>query len=330
MQHTVNGKRLALVVSLIGVAMSFAPRSASQVGRDAILSNFSFAVTADVRGYAGPGQYDAQQYFRGACEAIAAAGEGAFMVSPGDLDPPANVEWTIGQYVGQSYLWYPVVGNHDIVAAEDIAWLRAFDRDPNGSDPPDVVNDGPPGCPETTYSFDYGNAHFIVLNEYCDAVSDTATDGDVPDVLYNWLADDLSATDKQHVFVFGHEPAYPQPDADNGRPRHVGDSLDGHPANRDRFWNLLQTKGVVAYICGHTHNYSAIQVGGVWQLDVGHAQGQGDPGAPSTFVVIHVAGDAITFEVYRDDANSDPYSLTHSGVLAGKQVYLPVVMRAYP
>jgi len=251
------------------------------------------------------------------------------MVSPGDLDPPANVEWTIQQYIGQSYLWYPVVGNHDIEEPENIAWLRAFDRDPNGSDPPNVVNDGPPSCPETTYSFDYGNAHLVLLNEYCDAAGDANTDGDVPDVLYDWLVDDLNATDQQHIFVFGHEPAYPQPDADNGRERHLGDSLDGYPANRDRFWNLLQARDVVAYICGHTHNYSVVQVGGVWQLDAGHARGLGDPGAPSTFLVVHVSGDIVTFEAYRDDADGGAYTLAHSGVLAGKRLYLPTVMRLH-
>jgi len=315
-------KRCACFILLAGLTMAQAP---GQVRRDAVSSHFSFTVTADVRWCAGPGQYDTPQYFRGACEAIAAAGEGAFMVSPGDLDPPAGVEWTIQQYVGPSYLWYPAVGNHDIEAAESIAWLRAFDRDPNGSDPPNVVNDGPPTCPETTYSFDYGNAHFVLLNEYCDASGDASTDGDVSDTLYDWLADDLSATDKQHIFVFGHEPAYPQADADNGRERHLGDSLDGHPASRDRFWNLLRVRGVVAYICGHTHNYSAVHIGGVWQLDAGHAQGQGDPDAPSTFVVIHVAGDAVTFQVYRDDDAGGAYSLAHAGVLAGERLYLPAL-----
>lgn len=35
------------------------------------------------------------------------------------------------------------------------------------------------------------------------------------------------------------------------------------PANRDRFWALLKDEGVVAYICGHTHNYPvAAQEGG--------------------------------------------------------------------
>nr|MBC8447313.1 metallophosphoesterase [Chloroflexota bacterium] len=274
---------------------------------------FTFAITADMRSYSGPG-YDSSQYFRGACEAIAARGRGAFMVSPGDIDPPSDVLWTITSTLGTTYKWYPVVGNHELPGAgqesypgSNMDWLRSHDYG--------AVNPGPSGCPETTYSFDYQNAHFVMLNEYCDTSGDTVTSGDVPDPLYNWLADDLSATDRPHIFVFGHEPAYPQPDADNGRVRHLGDSLDQYPAHRDRFWNLLRDEGVAAYICGHTHNYSAVEVDGVWQLDAGHARGKGDTGAHSTFILVNVDASGVTFRAYRDDANGGPYTLAHTGRL---------------
>jgi hypothetical protein len=277
-------------------------------------NQFTFVVTADMRGYSGPGQYDSSQYFKGACEAIASRGRGAFMVSPGDIDPTSNVHWTITSTLGATYTWYPVVGNHELpdggnepYSGANMDWLRSYDYG--------TVNPGPSSCPETTYSFDYQNVHFVMLNEYCDTGGDTVRDGDVPDHLYDWLVADLSATDKTHVFVFGHEPAYPQPDADNGRTRHMGDSLDQYPANRDRFWNLLRDERVVAYVCGHTHNYSAVEIDGVWQLDAGHARGQGDTGARSTFIVINVGNSGITFKTYRDDANGGPYTLAHTGTL---------------
>jgi PKD repeat protein len=95
--------------------------------------------------------------------------------------------------------------------------------------------------------------------------------------------------------------------------RHLGDSLDQYPANRDRFWSLLQNEGVLAYFCGHTHNYSAVNVDGVWQVDAGHARGAGDTGAPSTFVVVHVDGGTVTFDAYRDehDGTYDYDDITH-------------------
>jgi hypothetical protein len=266
-----------------------------------------------MRSYSGPG-YDSSQYFRGACEAIASRGRGAFMVSPGDIDPPSDVLWTITSTLGTTYTWYPVVGNHELPGAgqesypgSNMDWLRSYDYGD--------VNPGPAGCPETTYSFDYQNAHFVMLNEYCDTGGDTVRDGDVPNHLYDWLVADLSATDKTHTFVFGHEPAYPQPDADNGRTRHVGDSLDQHPTNRDRFWNLLRDERVIAYVCGHTHGYSAVEIDSVWQLDAGHARGKGDTGARSTFVTINVDANGVTFKAYRDDADGGPYVLAHTGIL---------------
>jgi hypothetical protein len=275
---------------------------------------FSFAVTADMRGLAGTGYYnDTPRYFRGVCEAIAAVGPGAFMVSPGDIDQPAGVKWTIEQHIDSAYIWYPVVGNHELPGAgqefylgSNMDWLREYNA--GGNSLPHIVNAGPPGCRETTYSFDYQNAHFVVLNEYYDGTSDAAIDGDVVDALYDWLAEDLASTLKPHIFVFGHEPAYPQPDADNGRQRHIGDSLDKYPARRDRFWRLLRDRGVVAYICGHTHNYSAVNKDGVWQVDVAHARGAGDTGAPSTFLMVNVVGDDledVTFHVYRDIHDGD-------------------------
>jgi hypothetical protein len=290
---------------------------------------FTFAITADMRLYSGPGTYDTPQFFRGACEAINSLGGTAFMVSPGDIDPPAGVEWTIEQYLGQDYLWYPVVGNHESETAEDMEWLRAYDYDANGETPPNIVNVGPAGCEETNYSFDYENSHFVVLNEYCDGTNDIGADGDVVDALYDWLVTDLAATEQSHVFVFGHEPAYPQPDADVGRLRHEGDSLNAHPVNRDRFWNLLRDEAVVAYICGHTHNYSAVQVDGVWQLDAGHARGLGDTGAPSTFILVYVHDESVRFEAYRDDASGGTYALVHSGYLTGaSHAYFPLVIRS--
>jgi len=100
--------------------------------------------------------------------------------------------------------------------------------------------------------------------------------------------------------------------------RHLGDSLDQYPATRDRFWSLLHDEGVLAYFCSHTHNYSAVNVDGVWQVDAGHARGAGDAGAPSTFVVVHVDGGTVIFDAYRDkhDGTYDYDDITHRGTLA--------------
>ena len=128
----------------------------------------------------------------------------------------------------------------------------------------------------------------------------------------DWLAEDLADTSKETIFVTGHEPAYPQPDADSGRERHFGDSLDQHPESRDKFWGLLGEYGVDAYFCGHTHNYSAVEIEGVWQIDAGHVRGAGDAGAKSTYIVVKVAGDSVSIETYRADASGENYTLFES------------------
>ena len=77
-------------------------------------AKFSFVVTSDQRKYSGPGKYDSPEYFWGAVKAIQTQGKGAFMISPGDIDPPENSKWTIEQILGLNYPWYPVVGNHEL------------------------------------------------------------------------------------------------------------------------------------------------------------------------------------------------------------------------
>lgn len=273
-------------------------------------AQFSFTVVSDQRYYAGEGAFDSSNYFRGAIESLAESGTGAFLLSPGDIDPAYESNWTIQQVLGSDFQWYPIVGNHELPGegtelylGENMEWLRAFDIDQGGpAEEPNIVRYGPTGCPDTTYSFEHSDAHFVVLNEYCDAGGDAITTGDVTDHLYNWLENDLRSTTKENIFVFGHEPAFPQPDRDNGRLRHESDSLNAHPANRDRFWSLLKSNGVKAYFCGHTHNFSSVEIDGVWQIDSGHARGAGDLGAPSTYLRIDV-GSSIVMNVFRDNHN---------------------------
>ena len=80
---------------------------------------FSFDVTCDMRKFAGP-DYQTSQYFMGVCEAIREIGKGAFMVSPGDIDPPWQVSETINKILDEDYYWYPVVGNHEAETPEDM------------------------------------------------------------------------------------------------------------------------------------------------------------------------------------------------------------------
>jgi len=274
----------------------------------------TFTVAADMREFVGASE------FRAAVEAMRKAGAGSFMVSPGDIDPPGPVYDTVRSVLGSSYPWYPVAGNHEAETPEDMSWLRAYNA--GGSSLPRIVNPGPggpgpAGSQETCYSFDWGPAHFVVINEYFTGATDNDPAGDISSALLAWLNADLAVRGQPLKLVFGHEPAYPQPDAEPPhRLRHLGDSLDQFPSSRDAFWSALVAHGVKAYISGHTHDYSVIMMNGVWQIDVGHARGTADTGARSTFLRMFVDDTGgLSYETWRLDLESGTYERTDWGAL---------------
>jgi hypothetical protein len=270
---------------------------------------FSFVLLADTRNYTG----DNKDYFRGACEAIKEIDTFQFIISPGDIDPPDSVLYTIHKYIGKDITWYPIVGNHEAETNSDMVWLRNYNKD--GQTLPYIVNPGPEPCKETTYSFDYENTHFVILNEYCTDTCDDCTKGFIPDILYTWLQNDLQTTKKKNILVIGHEPAYPLPDIESQRLRHANDCLNQHPENRDKFVKLLQENNVIAYIVGHTHNYSIAKINKLWHVDVGHARGIGDKGSRSTFVKVNISSSEISYETHRLNIGTGKYEITDTGAL---------------
>ena len=269
--------------------------------------DFHFTVTADMRSF--------HTAFSNLCQSIndMVGGPGVFHISIGDIDGTVQQNRdVIDDKFGTSSIWYPIIGNHEMDSGSetDIEWLRNEYDNGNGvrTALKNYTNqDGPTGTVRLNYSWDYGNVHFIALNEYWNGGTsegsgqslsgdDTGTDGDIVPQLYDWLEADLAASDRPFIFVFGHEPAFPYN-------RHVGDSLDEYPTNRNAFWNLLENEGVITYMCGHTHYYSKHQgdvnnVGQVWQLDVGNAGN--DPGDGKTFFDVIVNSHKVIVNVYRD------------------------------
>jgi hypothetical protein len=149
---------------------------------------------------------------------------------------------------------YASPGNHEIwdnrstpevEAARETVWRSVFS---------DLPTNGPKGETFMTYSFDFGNAHFVML--------DTDRAGNRHTVNLAWLAADLAATKAEHIFVFGHEPAFPVN-------LHKGNSLDTFPDRRDEFWALLARYRVGIYFTGHEHLYNHQEVNGVHQVIAG-------------------------------------------------------------
>jgi 3',5'-cyclic AMP phosphodiesterase CpdA len=214
----------------------------------------------------------------------------AFLVIVGDYDPAAATRRRVREVLGPKAVWYPVVGNHDL-SPEDLAVVRNLIFPIPAL--PGIVNSGPVGSEGLMYSFDHDDAHFIVVNEYYDGQKPTGSSGDITEATLAWLKADLERNRKRPIFVFGHEPAFPEY-------RHVGDSLDQFPAHRDAFWDLLVERGVSAFFVGHTHYYSRTSRRGVWQIDAGQIRGvfaREENDRRNTIVLVRVGEAGVRYAV---------------------------------
>jgi 3',5'-cyclic AMP phosphodiesterase CpdA len=253
-------------------------------------NNFSFAFTCDGRTGALGGGDTAIEGVNAKSAQILAAGihskKPEFLIFTGDLisgytsseaDYRAQLQaWkrvygSLGHYIPL----YTGMGNHESlldVFADGSRFDKQGDRsaeavfatefvNPTNAPPPEAP--GLPTYQEAVYSFDYGNSHFCQLNSdyWHSNKSDTAGGNPFGRLLpgqIRWLEADLKAArqrGQKHLFVFVHEPAFP-----NGG--HVQDSLweggkkTAGVATRDLFWQIVSDAGVVAVFSGHEHNYS--------------------------------------------------------------------------
>jgi hypothetical protein len=246
-------------------------------------------------------------------------GAGEFMITVGDMDNFSAVKKAVQDVMGESYPWYPAVGNHDLPdtgndgAKHNGKRLKAL-RTYNQKHLKNIINWGPDalselagydekGARDTNYSFDYENTHFVIIDQYYGNTYPRRGQGKIFDSLYDWLKKDLQQTDKKHILVFGHEPAFPAHDIDFVKHQKRGTLEGGNPAQRDKFWKLLKDNGVKAYFCGHVHIHKIDDHEGVKQVLVGLSKLV----AWNTFVKVYVHGDKITIQPYRHDHAKGEY-----------------------
>lgn len=114
----------------------------------------------------------------------------------------------------------PTMGNHD-----GSMYLKFFS----------LPDNGPLGLKQEFYSFDYGDAHFVVLN------SRNNTDLTVR----QWLEEDLQNTAKKWKFAVFHHPAYPA----------VADYKGIDESIRENWIPILEDYNIDMVFVGHQHVY---------------------------------------------------------------------------
>jgi hypothetical protein len=189
---------------------------------------------------------------------------------------------------------YVTPGNHDLNGESWLSdWQSAFY---------DMPDNGPDNAKKATYSFDVGPCHLVVVN--------TESPSNPHQVDLDWLEADLAATTRPIILVFGHDPAYPIA-------KHIGDSLDAEPEQRDAFWALLAEYDVRAYFCGHEHLYDRWIKDGVQQIIVGNGGGGGE--AP-IFLILDADEEEndVTISIHKviSDTISNSYKLSDTNGVA--------------
>ncbi|NOY79274.1 MAG: metallophosphoesterase family protein [Calditrichaeota bacterium] len=136
---------------------------------------------------------------------------------------------------------YISIGNHEYGGYWDIRRVPPFERYVRH---PLTTT----GSTEYWYSFDYGNAHFIVLDPN---KSDGPLGNRIPpgSQQYEWFKNDVEKAKKsaEWIFVFFHEPPYSE--------CWSGGYYDGEPHLRQEIVPLIEANRVAIVFSGHTHDY---------------------------------------------------------------------------
>ena len=135
----------------------------------------------------------------------------------------------------------PVFGNHEELSiTNDLTHERMFGQFFSEFKPTSALA----GYNRTAYYVDLGNVRLITLNSYHKGETSR-----IINTQLSWLKQVSSSSQNKIDFVFVHSPAYPTG-------LHLGSSLDIYPAQRDKFWQVINNNNVMTLFCGHEHIYA--------------------------------------------------------------------------
>jgi 3',5'-cyclic AMP phosphodiesterase CpdA len=166
---------------------------------------------------------------------------------------------------------FTTAGNHDIRLDGGERYLQHF---------------GP-----STYSFDFGSAHFVVFN--------TST-GDVSEDEIQWLTTDLTDSRAERKYVFTHIPPFD--------PRPEGTHSMINLTTAERIMNIFEDSGVDAVFTGHIHLFNNSVVDGIRYVITGGAGASlyaaPEDGGIYHYVEVTIIGSLQTIEAVTLDSPS--------------------------
>jgi hypothetical protein len=127
----------------------------------------------------------------------------------------------------------PTLGNHDVNNVGASSWASSVEIKMHA-----LPRNAPAGQEERYFSFDNGNAHFVVLDSNPPAITATQT---------NWLAADLAANTRKWTFVFLHHTPY---SCANGFA-----SIGSDHNVRSTWGPIFEQNQVDIVFIGHDHSY---------------------------------------------------------------------------
>ncbi len=196
-------------------------------------NNFTFMFMGDV--HAGYNDASAGVWQQLLAQARAIYPDIKFALQAGDIvDDASNQEHWSELFSATAGIFeqiplMPVAGNHE--SSDSDLFFKYFALPQNG----------PAGYEERHYSFDYGNAHFVVLDS-----SLMGSEGDAYQAGIRWLESDLQNSSKKWKFVMFHVPPYT---AYSGRDDAQAEIL------RQCWVPVLESNGVDMALVGHQHMY---------------------------------------------------------------------------
>ena len=130
-------------------------------------------------------------------------------------------------------VFMPTLGNHDLNNVGASNWQNSVEIKMHA-----LPRNAPAGQEERYFSFDNGNAHFIVLDSNPPAIGSTQT---------NWLINDLANNTRKWVFVFLHHTPY---SCANGFA-----SIGSDHTVRNTWGPIFEQYEVDIVFLGHDHSY---------------------------------------------------------------------------